>query len=99
LFGISHYGNFRNAGALKGWVIKMDLNSIFADAEMEMECPGCKFEFTVTFSQVSEDGSTIQCPRCNAEIKVKHDDESKDTLNDLKKALNDFDRMFRNFGK
>lgn len=78
---------------------ELSLESLFGDADIDMECPGCQQHFTIKFNEVLNDQSTVDCPSCNQTIEIVHDDTTKETLSNSTKALGDFEKSLQNLEK
>ncbi len=77
----------------------LDMESVFGDQPLEMQCPGCEYQFTVKFKDVMKEGNQVICPGCNEPIQIKHDETTTKTLRDGEKALKEFEKTLKNFGK
>lgn len=77
----------------------LSLESLFGDADLDMDCPACHQNFTFKFNHALTDGSVINCSHCGQEIKLVHDETTQKTIDDSSKALNDFNHTMRNFEK
>ncbi|MMZ65581.1 hypothetical protein D1872_279920 [compost metagenome] len=80
-------------------MVKLSLDDLFGDQEIDLECPTCNKEFQVMFSQISEDNSEIQCPNCNVVINMQHDETTKRTFHDSEQSLDEFKTTFSELEK
>lgn len=78
---------------------KLNLESLFGDADLDMDCPECNHQFKVKFKQLSKAGNKVKCPRCREDITITHDSKTKKELKSVDKSLEDLDKAFKNFGK
>lgn len=73
----------------------LNFNSLFGDADIEIDCPECNEVFTIKLSQV---GSTVECPHCSVNINLEKDASFDDEVATANNALSEFDEALRNFG-
>lgn len=78
---------------------KLSLESIYGDADFPMECPACKHNFTFKFKLALNDGNVIKCPGCNQDIKLEHDETTKQTIENATKQLEEFNETWKALGK
>lgn len=78
---------------------KLNLESIFGDAELDMDCPGCNRNFKVKYKQLSKSGNKVRCPHCREDIKITHDNKTKREISKADKELNKLDKSLKKFGK
>lgn len=69
--------------------------NIFSAANLDIECPSCNHKFTIT--DTLEDGSKVQCPACKVDIELQHEESDKKTLDDIDRALADFERELKQY--
>jgi len=81
-------------------------DELFEDAEIDFDCPQCNYSFRIKAETIFQDGSVVICPNCESDIKIVHDETTKKTMRDAKKAtkqlektLKDLERTFKKFGK
>ena len=79
----------------------MDLNleSLFGDADLDIECPGCGHQFPVKLKEVMHEGNEVQCPSCKESIGINHEGGTAQELKKADKALKDLEKTLKNFGK
>lgn len=75
--------------------MNFDLNSLYGNKKIKINCGNCNNFFEVPFKSVIKDESKVMCPTCNKEITVHHDETTKKTINDTSKALKDLERSFK----
>lgn len=85
---------------------EMDLESLFGDEKLDIDCPQCQSKFSVRFKEVLTDGNIVQCSHCKVDIHLNHDETTQKTLTDSDKALKEFnktmnklEKTFKKFGK
>lgn len=78
---------------------KLNLESMFGDAEFDMDCPNCDKNFKFKYKKIAKSGNKIRCPHCREDITVEHDAKTKKELAEADKALKDFDKTLKEFGK
>jgi len=78
---------------------KIDLESLFGDENLDIDCPQCQSSFSVKFKKIMVDGSVVKCPHCQVDIQLNHDETTKKTLSDADKALRKFDKSLKNLEK
>jgi len=78
-------------------LMDLNLNKLYADKKIDVECD-CGKTFSVSFSDIEKDGSEIICPFCQAKHVITHDEETKKTLADSEKTLNDFNKAAKKLG-
>lgn len=79
--------------------MEIDLETLFGDEDLDIDCPQCQSSFKVKFREVMTDGNTVQCPHCQVDIQLNHDETTKKTLSDVDKALGEFNRTLNKLGK
>lgn len=75
------------------------LESLFGDEKIEVDCPSCDLEFYISFKDVMNDKSIVQCPGCRQDIEFVHDETTKNTLTNSDKALKKFDKSLKELNK
>lgn len=79
--------------------MSLDLETMFGEADIPIECPKCDHAFSVKFNEVLKDKSVVQCPACQADIEVQHDEGLAESVGSANKALSDFEKELGRFGK
>ena len=72
--------------------MKINLETLFGDEALDVECPQCHSHFKIKFREVMKDGNVVQCPQCQVNIQLNHDETTKKTLTDTDKAIKEFNR-------
>lgn len=65
------------------------------DFDIDFECPSCNKKIQIKASDI---GSVIKCQHCNQSIELK-DDNFTSGINEVNKALNDFNKNLNNLFK
>ncbi|MNW47239.1 hypothetical protein D3C74_245640 [compost metagenome] len=79
--------------------MKLSMESLFGDEDIEIECPSCDVTFKVEFQKILEPGSIVVCSGCGQEIELNHDETTEKTLKDANKSLNEFNKSFDKMAK
>lgn len=79
--------------------MNLDINDLIGDADIDMECPNCDHEFSVKADKVLRKNAEVKCPACQASIKIQHDESVDRSIKSTNKALKDFERSLKRFGK
>ncbi len=66
-------------------------DELIGSTEIEIDCPECSKVFEIQISQI---GSTVDCPYCGCHIELT---ESGDDLAKAKEALDDLERTLDEF--
>lgn len=75
----------------------LDLESLFGNEDIEIDCPQCQSKFSVKFREIMTDGNIVQCPHCQVDIQLNHDETTKKTLSDVDHAFGEFNKSFKKF--
>lgn len=67
----------------------------FMAQEINAKCPGCGASYKVTLKQV-RDRARVTCPGCRKQIQIQPEG---DDLRRIEKALDDFQKTLKEFGK
>lgn len=79
----------------------MDLEQLIGDGDVDFTCPNeeCGHQFKVKVKVLMHEGSTVTCPSCKSEITIEHEEGTDKKFRDANRALKDFERTLKNFGK
>ena len=66
-------------------------DEVLGDEEIDVECPACDKQFSITLGQI---GETVVCPHCNAEIELI---DKEGGLADVEHALDELESTLDSF--
>jgi transcription elongation factor Elf1 len=70
----------------------LTLDDFFGDQSIDFNCPSCDHLFEIPFSIATQERSIVICPSCNVNIELNHDETTKETLEDVDKSLEEFNK-------
>lgn len=71
----------------------LNFQSLFGDAELDLDCPNCSHNIPFTMDQV---GTIIKCPNCSVEIDLQKSDEYDEVTDSINESLEELDDIFEN---
>lgn len=76
---------------------KVDLDFIFGNEKVKLDCSNCNHKFQIKWKQVFTDDKKIICPRCREDNIDKLDSKAKRTLKSLEKTIESYGKNLKKF--
>lgn len=77
----------------------LNLRSLFGDDVTEYKCPNCGHQVRFKTLDALEHGVKVDCPGCGQTINIEPEAEAGQSLRQANKALRDFEKTVKRFGK